>query len=278
MAAGSPALFPGSDAASLQDAARLAPPTALAVPTATAPQILSELADLGSLRTLLLVGAPTDADRIAAAHGLSRCGAPSDTAILAAHAPVGARVLWGECRQSAGAAGYHTYPDLEVVQAVDPDSGEATPGGGELVLTQLGMRGSALLRWRTGDVVSAISTGPCPSCGRVVPRVTGLRRAALFANLESGKTLDLRSIAGVLAGRPDIRDWRLAVSRRSRDGAMSTVIHYDAINPDDPSTVIAVATDIRHVTGALPTQLVAATREELAALPGTPVSARILVG
>lgn len=277
-AAGAPALFPGADAASLQDAIRLAPPTVLAVATSTAPQILSELADLGSLRTLLLVGAPTDAERIAAAHGLSRCGAPSNTVILGVHAPVGARVLWGECRQSAGATGYHTYPDLEIIQVVDPDSGEATPGMGELVLTQLEMRGSALLRWRTGDTVSAIAMAPCPSCGRSVPRATGLRRAAMFANLESGKSLDLRSIAGVMSSRPAVRDWRLVVGRRGRDGAMSTVIHYDAINPDDPATAIAVATDIRHVTGTLPTQLVAATRDELATLSGTPVSARILVG
>jgi hypothetical protein len=110
-----------------------------------------------------------------------------------------------------------------------------------------------------------------------VPRAVGLRRAALIANLETGNALDLRSIAGVLSGRNDIRDWRLVVGRRQRDGVMSAVIHYEAINPDDPSTVISVATDIRHVTGSLPTQLIAASRDELAGLAGRPVSARILV-
>jgi phenylacetate-coenzyme A ligase PaaK-like adenylate-forming protein len=278
LAAGAPALFPGSDSADLMTAVHLTPPTVLAVPTETAPQLLASMSDLSSLRTLLLVGAPSDAERIAAAHGLSRAGAPSDVVILAVHAPAGARVLWGECRQSGGTTGLHTYPDLDIVQPIDADSGEPSPAGGELVLTQLGMRGSALLRWRTGDVVTAVSQGACPSCGRGVPRVLGTRRGALVTQLENGRSLDLRSIAGVLSGRHDVRDWRLVVARRNRDGVMSAIVHYEAINPDDPSIVIGVAGDIRQVTGSLPTQLIAADRVELAHLVGNQLSPRILVG
>lgn len=278
LAAGAPAVFPGSDPTDLAAAVRLTPPTVFAVPTATAPQVLAGLSGLETLRTLVLVGAPTDAERVAAAHGLSRAGAPSDTVILAVHAPAGARVLWAECRESGATSGLHTYPDLDVVQAVDADTGEPSPAGGELVLSQLGMRGSALLRWRTGDVVSAVSTGACPSCGRGVPRVLGTRRGALVTQLESGRALDLRSIAGVLSGRHDVRDWRLVVGRRSRDGALGAVVHYEAINPDDPSIVIAVASEIRQLTGVLPTQLVAADRVELGHLGGHQLSSRILVG
>jgi phenylacetate-coenzyme A ligase PaaK-like adenylate-forming protein len=277
LGAGAPAMFPGPDVANIAAAARLAPPTVLALPTATALQILNEMSDLSTVKTLLLVGAPTDAERIAAAHGLFRAGGPSDATILAVHAPAGARVLWGECRQSGGTTGLHTYPDLDIVQAIDPDTGDATTGTGELVLTQLGLRGSALLRWRTGDMVSSVSPGVCPSCGRTVARVEGVRRGALLTRFESGRALDLRSIASVLSGRPDILDWRLVVGRRNRDGAMSAVVHFEATNVEDPSIVIGVATAIRTVAGSLPTQLVAATREELVALGGSPVSARILL-
>lgn len=278
LGAGAPAMFPGDDPADLAGAARLAPPTVLALPAATAPRILDGLSDMGSVRTLLLVGAPTDAERVAAAHGLFRAGGPPDTAILAVHAAAGARLLWGECRPSGGTAGLHTYPDLEVVQAIDPDTAEPSRSAGEVVLTQLGMRGSAMLRWRTGDVVTAISFGPCPACGRLVPRLEGLRRGALVLHLDTGRVLDLRSVAGVLAGRRDIRDWRLVVGRRRRDGAVSTVVHFEAMDPGDASTVIGVATDVRNVTGSLPTQLVAASRQDLTALGGDPVSTRILVG
>jgi hypothetical protein len=277
LGAGSPALFPGADAASLTAAVRLAPPTVLAVPSATAPHVLSRLSNLDSVRTLLLVGAPTDAERLAAAHGLARAGGRADTMILAVHAPAGARVLWGECRQSAGSGGLHTYPDLDIVQVVDPDSGESTDANGELVLTQLGLRGSALLRWRTGDVVDGVTSIRCPSCDRSVPRVEGLRRNGLVAQFETGRFLDLRGVAGVLSGRADIRDWRLVIGRRSRDGIRSAVVHFTAVDPADPAVAIGVATDIRNVTGALPTQLIAAESQELVALAGQPLSARILL-
>jgi hypothetical protein len=186
-------------------------------------------------------------------------------------------VLWGECRESAGSSGLHTYPDLDVVQLVDPDTGEPTTADGEVVLTQLGMRGSALLRWRTGDVARRATGASCPSCGRCVPRVEGVRRASLITQFESGRVLDLRGVAGVMSGRTDIRDWRLVIGRRSRDGVRSAVVHFAAIDPTDPAVAIGVATDIRNVTGALPTQLVAADGQELMALAGHPVSARILL-
>jgi hypothetical protein len=277
LASGAPALCPGSDAARLAATARLAPPSVLAVPTATAPQVLNGLSGLTSVRTLLLVGAPSDAERIAAAHAFSRAGGTSDTAILAVHAPAGARVLWGECRPSGGATGLHSYPDLELAQVIEPASGEASTAGGELVLTQLGFRGSALLRWRTGDSVARLTAAPCPACGRRVPRAEGLRREALVTQFESGRPLDLRSVSAVLSGRTDILDWRLVIGRRGRDGVRSAVIHFEAGDPDDPTTAIGVATDIRHVTGSLPTQLVAASREELAMIGGSALSPRILV-
>jgi hypothetical protein len=136
-----------------------------------------------------------------------------------------------------------------------------------------------MFRWRTGDVAAAFTSAPCPACGRTVPRLEGLRRGALVIELDSGRVLDLRSIAGVLAGRHDVRDWRIVVARRDRDGALAPVIHFEGIDPDDDaSTVIAVATDMRHLTGILPAQFVAASRQELAALGGDPVSSRILVG
>jgi phenylacetate-coenzyme A ligase PaaK-like adenylate-forming protein len=160
---------------------------------------------------------------------------------------------------------------------IDPATGDASTTAGELVLTQLGMRGSALLRWRTGDLVSAVTASPCPSCGRRVPRAEGLHRGALVTRFESGRAFDLRSVTRVLAARGDIRDWRLVVGRRNRDGVRSVVVHFEASNPYDPATPIGIATDVRHVTGSLPTQLVAATRDELTAVGRGPLSPRILL-
>jgi phenylacetate-coenzyme A ligase PaaK-like adenylate-forming protein len=274
--AGAPALFPGGSATDLAAAMRLAPPTVLALPSATAPQLLDGLTDLASVRTVLLVGAPTDAERLAAAHALHQAGAGNEVAILAVHAPAGARVLWGECRASGGTAGLHTYPDLDVVQIVDPETGEPTSGTGELVLTQLGMRGSALLRWRTADVVGGIAVGSCPSCRRAVPRLEQLRRGALVIGVGSAG-VDLRAIAAALADRPGLHDWRVVVGHRRRDGAGKVVVHLVDDGSENPATVIGAASDIRTVAGSLPTQIVVSDVRELNQLGGTPLSARILL-
>jgi hypothetical protein len=277
LGAGAPALFPGARFDDFAAALRLTPPTVLALPSAAAPGVVDGAGDLSSVRTVLLVGAPTDAERLAAAHALHRAGAAADIVILAVHAPTGARVLWGECRASGGATGLHTYPDLDLVQAVDPDTGEHTTGAGELVLTQLGLRGSALFRWRTADVVAGISQGSCPSCRRTVPRVEGLRRRALVSGLGENRSVDLRSVASALSGRPDVEDWRIVVGRRHRDGAPKVVVHIADRGSDDSRAVIAAATDIRAVAGALPTQIVATDPADLRDLAGVAISGRMMI-
>jgi phenylacetate-coenzyme A ligase PaaK-like adenylate-forming protein len=278
LAAGSPALFPGNDAESLVAAARLAPPTVLAVPHAQPQETVELLADaqpsLSTLTTLLLVGMPTEAERAQAQQALAAAGA-TQAVVLAVHVPSGARLAWGECRQSQGSSGLHTYPDHDLVQVVDPETGEESSGWGEVVLTQLGLRGTALLRWRTGDLTHGVDASPCPGCRRVVPRVTGLVSRALVVPTEHGRALDLRSLAGALTGRPDIADWRVVVGGRDRDGRGQVVVHVDAGDDPGPATV-GVAADIRTAAGMLPSQLVAASAAGLAALDGQPVTRRIL--
>jgi phenylacetate-coenzyme A ligase PaaK-like adenylate-forming protein len=275
LAAGAPGLFPGSDPGAVVAAARLAKPTVLALPSRDATRVIAALissgVELDTVHTVLLVGAPTAQQRVDLSAQL-----PSAT-VLAVHAPAGARVLWSECRESGAGGGLHTYPDLEVVQVVDPDSGQPTAGGGEVVLTQLGFSGSALLRWRTGDLTGGqIDAAPCPGCGRRVPRVVDVRPGALVLVSDDGRTLDLRSVAGAMAGRTDLVDWRVAVGRRARDDRGQVVVHF-APSGDPGEAAVGAATDIREVAGLLPTQLVAASAEEVAALSGDRLTPHILM-
>jgi hypothetical protein len=181
------------------------------------------------------------------------------------------------CREGGAAAGLHTYPDVDLVQLVDPDSGDLASDGGELVLTQLGMFGSALLRWRTGDLTSGrIDPSRCQGCGRRVPRVTGVQAAALVLLSDDRRTLDLRSVSGALSGRTDLSDWRVVVGRRGRDGRGQVIVHLVPTG-DGGEAAVGAATDIRSVAGLLPTQLVVATAADLADLPGDALTPRILV-
>ena len=273
LGAGSPMLAPGDDVEAVTAALQLVPATTLAVSAAVAAQLLDDLDEAGAglenLRTVLLVGGAYDDERAAVRDALQRVGATKDCAVLAVHVPEGHRLLWGDCRESGGRTGLHTYPDLDVVQLVDPETGEAATGGGpfEVVVTQLGFRGTALLRWRTGDLADGLDEGACPSCGRTVPRVTGLRPGALVLPLElrSGmRQVDLRGVSAALVGRADVVDWRVVVGRSARDGSDEVLVHVVAADESDEAEVaVAVARDVRAAAGLLPTQVVVAEEDEL---------------
>jgi phenylacetate-coenzyme A ligase PaaK-like adenylate-forming protein len=281
IASGSPALHPGAEPDDVAATLTVVPATVLVAESTTAARLIDELADIGAplttVQTVVLVGAPTPTERGAVRQALAAAGLPG-AVILAAHAPSGARVLWAECRESASgvSAGYHTYPDLDVVQLLDPETGEAPAADArtaELVLTQLGFRGSALLRWRTGDLVAGdIQTGRCPSCGRTTARVPEtLARRALVTQYKPERgpatTVDLRALAGALTGRADVADWRGVLRTSQRHGADELLVHVVPTNGADPAeATVAVARDLRTAAGTLPSQVIAATPEDLAVI------------
>ena len=88
-----------------------------------------------------------------------------------------------ECREGKGAL--HVFDDHFLPELVDPETGEATDGVGELVLTTLTKDALPVLRYRTGDVTRFVE-GSC-ACGRTH------RRIARF----SGRVDDMLVVRGV---------------------------------------------------------------------------------
>ena len=88
-----------------------------------------------------------------------------------------------ECRENKG--GLHVFDDHFYPEVVDPETGEATEGLGELVLTTLTKEALPVIRYRTGDVTRLLP-GDC-TCGRTHPRI------ARF----SGRVDDMLVIRGV---------------------------------------------------------------------------------
>ena len=288
LAAGCPAMAPGSDRSDLLAALALLPATVLVVNAAAAAELLDDLdeggADLTALTTLLLVGAVDAEERQACVEALARVGAVGASA-LAVHVPEGHRLPWAECREGGAGTGLHTYPDLDLVDLVDAETGEATSEpGGELVLTQLELRGSALLRWRTGDLVGAIDSAPCPGCRRTVPRLLGVQRAALVptltlrtaAHTTAPCRVDLRAVSGALEGRADVAEWTIEIGASRRDGADELLVHVVPVRGADPAEVaVGVARDVRTGSGLLPTQVVLTRDGELPA-GGTALLPRVV--
>lgn len=164
---------------------------------------------LPALHTLLVMGDDPDAsvrDALAAAArrlaGRDSAGRPAGgpaggPAVVAAWAPRGARALWAECRDGPG---FHTFPDLEVLEVERADGSLATEGVGELVWSSLGWRGTVFFRLRTGSHVE-LRDRTCPTCGRTGPMVTS----------------PAREVAGVadrvLSSAPAVAAWQVELRR-----------------------------------------------------------------
>jgi hypothetical protein len=239
------------------------PATVLAVPVAEAAELLRELAarntSIPTLRTVLTVGPPPAQPlRVALAQAAERL-ASGPVRIQAVWAPESARSLWGECRPASAdpaeaTYGLHTYPDMEVVEVRDLATGAMAAEGapGELVLTSMGWRGTALLRLATGSWTGGLSTStPCPACHRTVPRLAPAASEAAWqprvrTTAGTGTRADLRGVYRVLTSetleRWDVRDWSLR--------AVGDRLVFAVSGPRDRQQVLPLVARLGEIVGA----------------------------
>lgn len=191
---GVPALHLGGDPD--PEAVRVAAPTALAGGTAALGAVLEAGVGLERVRCILVVGEDPDSATRAA---LMRAGAQvcdQPPVVVAQWAPTGARALWAECPNGAG---FHTFPDLEIVEVARGGGVHAT-GGGQLVWSALGWRGTVVFRLLTEDRGDLRDT-TCERCDRRGPLVV------------TGSS-DLLHALEALEGRPEITSFFVEVRRR----------------------------------------------------------------
>jgi len=189
----------------------------------------SEGRDFSNLHTLIMGG-----DRLPAGlkgkilELLGKVGA-ENAAVASTYGFTEGKVAWSECRQSAlskeESSGYHLFPDMEVMEIIDPDSGKRLGEGesGELVYTALEWRGSVLLRFRTGDLVEGgLDFSPCPYCGRSLPRLgLDITRTSEYKEFEltklKGTLVDLNAFYPLLSGHKDVLEWQLEMRKHNDD-------------------------------------------------------------
>jgi phenylacetate-coenzyme A ligase PaaK-like adenylate-forming protein len=138
------------------------------------------------------------------------------------------------------------YPDLGIVEIVDPSGRPVQPGQpGEIVFTPLDSRGTVVLRYRTGDYIDGgLTYETCPHCGRTVPRLVGniSRRSEMKAmNLDKlkGTLVDFNALEHVLDDAPNIGAWQIEL-RKFRDDPLELdeiILHVQRINGVDESQV-----------------------------------------
>jgi hypothetical protein len=158
---------------------------------------------LGSVRLVLVTGWLEDVERLDLAARL-----PS-ASIRWAWAPPGVRALWAECRAGA----LHTWPDTEVVEALDARD-RATAEVGSLVWSPVGWRGTVVLRLRTGAWGRLVDVA-CP-CGASSPRIESVRPPAAGA-IDATAHLE-QLLAAVLDREPCVAAWQADVGVGSGNG------------------------------------------------------------
>lgn len=156
---------------------------------------------------------------------LAQMGA-HDVMVLGTYGFTESRSAWVECPTTIEiSSGYHTYPDKEILEVIDPATGEVKAEGedGEIVYTGIDGRGSCVLRYRTGDLVKGgIVYSPCPHCGRTVPRISSdIVRASNIKNVQlskiKGTLVNLNELENLLDNIEEIDDWQIEIIKKDND-------------------------------------------------------------
>lgn len=127
--------------------------------------------------------------------------------VLGTYASTEMATAFADC--TAGCGG-HLLPELVVVEIIDEQGQPATADeAGEVVVTPLGVEGTPLLRYRTGDI-ARLHSETC-SCGRQTPRLGPIlgRRAQMLKC--RGTTLFPAAISSALQGIDGVRGHYLEV-------------------------------------------------------------------
>ena len=170
--------------------------------------------------------------------------------------------------------GFHTYPDLDLFEIVDPETGERLPDGetGELVYTPLDGRGSLIMRYRTGDLINGGMTHePCPACGRTVPRfASDLSRASNKTDMSltkiKGTLVNLNVITDLLTDSSLVDEWQVVLSKKNDDPLDVDELHVTVSIRDEADSATLpdiLASQILDASEVRPSSVSMVAREEM---------------
>ncbi|MCC5850493.1 MAG: AMP-binding protein [Verrucomicrobia bacterium] len=158
---------------------------------------------------------------------LARQLGASSVDVLATYGFTEAKLAFVECPfpHDGPPSGYHLYPDYGIIEVIDPDTGEVVPDEqpGEIVYTSLDARGSAVIRYRTGDIIEGgITYKPCPHCHRAMPRLMGrISRQSNFMEMNidkiKGTLVDFNELENLLEDCEGLGSWQIELRKRNDD-------------------------------------------------------------
>lgn len=176
-------------------------------------------------KVVLGAAAVTDSFKLKLTDLLHSMGA-RDVSVFGTYGFTEARCAWAECPTAVGtSSGYHLYPDKEIIEIIDPKTGQVKKEGedGEIVYTSIDSRGSAVIRYRTGDFVEGgITYQPCPFCKRTVGRLSSrISRISDVKGLKfskiKGSLVNLNNFSTVLNDFAEIIEWQIEIRKKDND-------------------------------------------------------------
>lgn len=263
----------------LRAVVKLKPQVLVAMPTFlyhVLQQAVEQKLRLDGIRLLVLGGDKVpDGTRRKLGALCAELGSP-DVRIMATYGFTEAKLAWTECPIKPGTPppGYHLYPDLGIIEIIDPETGRNVPDGqgGEIVWTPLDQRGTVVLRYRTGDRCEhGISWEPCPCCGRRMPRLVGkISRVsdvhALRFQKVKGTIVDFNELERALDDLPGLGAWQIEL-RKAHDDPLDLDelnVHVTPSGSDDRSALESAVRELLRAHFELtPNRIVAHNAEEM---------------
>ena len=137
----------------------------------------------------------------------------------------------------------HVLEQAYLPEIIDPDTGEPVENGatGELILTTLGRHGSPLLRYRTGDLVKAISDQPC-ACGRHDLGLDGgiLGRADDMVVVR-GVNVYPSAVEEIVRSVEGVAEYRVDINQADTLNEMSVEVEPEAADDENLAKRLAIA-------------------------------------
>ncbi len=180
-------------------------------------------ADLSDVRRIVTSGEPVPAAlRAELRQQLSRLGAAS-VQIRARYAFTEMQGGLVQCAEDAEPQ--NLCPDLYCLEAVDPATGRSLPDGesGMLAITHLHRRGTVLLRYLVGDVVT-LARATCPHCGRHGERVVATPRRTGGLVKCRGMLVNTEVILDTLSAMAGLGEFQIVFAGAERPGAMERLV------------------------------------------------------
>jgi phenylacetate-CoA ligase len=179
--------------------------------------------NLSEVRLVLTSGEPMPAAlRAELREQLALLGA-ADVAIRARYAFTEMQGGLVQCAEDAPVQ--NLCPDLYYLETVDPDSGRRLADGesGALAITHLHRRGTVLLRYLVGDIVT-LSRAPCPLCGRDGERVVATPRRTGNLVKCRGMLINTDVILDTLSAMTRLGEFQIVFAGNEGPGAMERLV------------------------------------------------------